>query len=166
MTASRERRALIRIDENLTTVPRQIFTLAPPSEAERVQLKILILRFPRETSPEPVVCYLARDDDLTFAIVHASIVPCQEKIRVLELKGTRENVTNGPFDLKRKGIKVSRSHQEVRHKDALGTPLWACTSACPRRGPSPSHAPPWRCSSIWPDAAPVNSEFPPAHPMP
>lgn len=96
-----------------------------------MQSKILILKFPKEASPEPVVCYLARDYELTFAILHANIFPRREGMMVLELKGTRENFKKGLEYLKSKGIKVSRSDQEVTRDEERCTHCGACTAVCP-----------------------------------
>lgn len=96
-----------------------------------MQSRILMLKFPKETTSESVVCYLARDYDLTFAILHANIFPRREGIMVLELKGTRENFKNGLEYLKSKGIKVSRPDQEVVRDEERCTHCGACTSVCP-----------------------------------
>ena len=37
--------------------------------------KILILRFPKTEVQKPIVCYLAKDFDLTFNILNAAILP-------------------------------------------------------------------------------------------
>ena len=50
--------------------------------------KILILRFPKKEVQKPIVCYLARDFELTFNILNATIPPREEGIMVLELSGS------------------------------------------------------------------------------
>ena len=57
--------------------------------------KILILRFPRTEVEKPIVCYLAKDYDLTFNILNAAVLPRTEGVMVLELSGTKTNFKEG-----------------------------------------------------------------------
>ncbi len=93
--------------------------------------KILILRFPNTEVEKPIVCYLARDYDLTFNILNAAVLPRKEGIMVLELSGTRKNFREGVRYLKSCGIRVQNAEQEVRRIQSRCTHCGACTAVCP-----------------------------------
>lgn len=93
--------------------------------------KILILRFPRSEVQKPIVCYLARDFDLTFNILNASVLPRKEGIMVLELSGTRKNFKEGVQYLKNAGVRVENASQEVKREKRKCTHCGACTAVCP-----------------------------------
>ena len=57
--------------------------------------KILSLRFPRTEVQKPIVCYLAKDFDLTFNILNAGVLPRKEGLMVPELSGTKKNYHEG-----------------------------------------------------------------------
>lgn len=93
--------------------------------------KILILRFPRTEVHKPVVCYLAKDFDLTFNILNAAILPRKEGIMVLELSGERKNFREGVNYLKKQGVNVQNAAQEVKRNIKECTHCGACTAVCP-----------------------------------
>lgn len=57
--------------------------------------KILSLRFPKTEVQKPIVCYLAKDFDLTFNILNAGILPGKEGFMVLEISGTKRKFNEG-----------------------------------------------------------------------
>ena len=93
--------------------------------------KILILRFPKTEVEKPVVCYLAKDYDLTFNILNAAVLPRKEGIMVLELYGTRKNFKDGVKYLKSQGVQVQNASQEVKRTKKKCTHCGACTAVCP-----------------------------------
>ncbi len=93
--------------------------------------RILMLRFPKEAINQPVVCYLAKDFNLTFAIQHANIFPRKEGVMVLELSGTKANFKKGIEFLKSRGVKVQNAAQEVVRIMENCTHCGACTAVCP-----------------------------------
>jgi ferredoxin len=93
--------------------------------------KILILRFPKTEVEKPIVCYLAKDFDLTFNILNAAVLPRKEGIMVLELSGTRKDFREGVKYLKAHGIRVQNAEQEVRRIQDRCTHCGACTAVCP-----------------------------------
>ena len=93
--------------------------------------KILILRFPKTEVEKPVVCYLAKDYDLTFNILNAAVFPRKEGIMVLELYGTRKNFKDGVKYLKSQGVQVQNASQEVKRIKKKCTHCGACTAVCP-----------------------------------
>jgi L-aspartate semialdehyde sulfurtransferase ferredoxin len=96
-----------------------------------VYSKILILRFPRTEVQKPIVCHLARDFDLMFNILNATVLPRKEGIMVLELSGTKKDFKAGVRYLKDQGVAVQNASQEVQRDDAVCTHCGACTAVCP-----------------------------------
>jgi ferredoxin len=96
-----------------------------------VYSKILILRFPKTEVQKPIVCHLARDFDLMFNILNATVLPRKEGIMVLELSGTKKNFKAGVRYLKDQGVAVQNASQEVQRDDAVCTHCGACTAVCP-----------------------------------
>ena len=93
--------------------------------------KILMLQFPKEACNEPVVCYLAKNFGLTFAIMKANIFPRKEGLMVLELSGTKANFKKGVKYLEDAGIKVQNAAQEIIRIEENCTHCGACTAVCP-----------------------------------
>lgn len=93
--------------------------------------KILILRFPRTEVQKPVVCYLAKDYDLTFNILNARVLPRKEGVLVLELSGTKKNFNEGLKYLKRQGVDVQNASQEITRNEDKCTHCGSCTAVCP-----------------------------------
>ena len=93
--------------------------------------KILKLRFPRTEVQKPIVCYLAKDYDLTFNILNAGILPRKEGFLVMELTGSRENFKRGVKYLKEQGVNVQTADQEVKRIEEKCTHCGACTAVCP-----------------------------------
>ena len=93
--------------------------------------KILILRFPKSEVKKPIVCHLARDYDLIFNILNATVLPRKEGIMVLELSGTRKNYKRGVSYLKSQGVHVKNASQEIKRNNRICTHCGACTAVCP-----------------------------------
>ena len=93
--------------------------------------KILILRFPNTVVREPVVCNLAKNFDLTFTILNASIFPRKEGKMVLELSGTKSNFKQGVKYLKDHNVDVQNAGRDVEQDQSKCTHCGACTAVCP-----------------------------------
>ena len=93
--------------------------------------KILILRFPQSEVQKPIVCNLARNYDLVFNILNATVLPRKEGIMVLELSGSRKNFNEGVQFLKSQGVSVQKASQEVKRDNDKCTNCGACTAVCP-----------------------------------
>lgn len=93
--------------------------------------KILVLRFPKTEVEKPIVCYLARNYDLVFNILNATVLPRKEGIMVLELSGSRKNFNEGVSYLKSQGVSVQNASQEVKRDNDKCTHCGACTAVCP-----------------------------------
>jgi L-aspartate semialdehyde sulfurtransferase ferredoxin len=96
-----------------------------------VYSKILILRFPKTEVQKPIVCHLARDFDLMFNILNATVLPRKEGIMVLELSGAKKDFKAGVHYLKSQGVAVQNASQEVQRDKAICTHCGACTAVCP-----------------------------------
>ena len=93
--------------------------------------KILILHFPKTRVQKPIVCHLAKDFDLSFNILNATVLPRKEGVMVLELNGTRKNVKDGLQYLKQQGVFVKSAAHEVKRLKRRCTHCGACTAVCP-----------------------------------
>ncbi len=93
--------------------------------------KILILRFPKTEVQKPIVCHLAKDYDLTFNILNASVFPRKEGIMVLELLGSKKNYQEGVKYLREQGVHVQNASQEIKRVKKKCTHCGACTAVCP-----------------------------------
>jgi ferredoxin len=96
-----------------------------------VHSKILILRFQKTEVQKPIVCYLAKDYDLTFNILNATILPRKEGLMVLELSGSKKNFNEGVRYLKEQGVNVQNASQEIKRIQKKCTHCGACTAVCP-----------------------------------
>jgi ferredoxin len=95
-----------------------------------VYSKILILRFLKSEVKKPIVCTLARDYDLIFNILNATVLPHKEGIMVLELSGSRKNFKRGVSYLKSQGVHVKNASQEIKRDNQKCTHCGACTAVC------------------------------------
>jgi len=93
--------------------------------------RMLLLRFPKKSVHEPVVCNLARNFDLSFNILNATIFPRKEGLMVLKLYGTRKNFQEGISYLEEQGVKVQSSGEEIERNDDRCTHCGTCTAVCP-----------------------------------
>lgn len=93
--------------------------------------KILILRFPKSEVEKPIVCYLAKDFNLTFNILNASVFPRKEGVAVLELSGAKKDFKEGVRYLKSMGVHVQNASQEIKRIAKKCTHCGACTAVCP-----------------------------------
>ena len=96
-----------------------------------VYSRILKLRFPQTEVQKPIVCYLAKDFDLTFNILNAAVLSRKEGIMVLELSGTQKNYRAGVRYLKDQGVQVQNADQEIKRDKKKCTHCGTCTAVCP-----------------------------------
>ena len=91
----------------------------------------IVLRFPPLVTGQPVVYRLAKDFDLMFNIMKASVSPGQEGLMVLELTGERADYDNGLRYLKETGVVVQPLGQDVLRDESRCTHCGACVAICP-----------------------------------
>jgi ferredoxin len=93
--------------------------------------RIYILRFPKETSSEPIIYQLVKQYDVEFTILKADILPQREGVMILELKGPQEKVKKGLEYLKSFGVKAERLAATIKRDDEKCFQCGACTGICP-----------------------------------
>ena len=93
--------------------------------------RIYFIRFPKETSDQPIIYQLVRRYDVEFNILKADILPQREGIMIIELKGLRENVQESLIYLKDLGVKVERLAGKIRRDEDRCFQCGACTGVCP-----------------------------------
>ncbi|HFQ88791.1 MAG TPA: 4Fe-4S dicluster domain-containing protein [Desulfobulbus sp.] len=93
--------------------------------------RIYFLRYPKETSDDPVIYHLVKQYDVEFNILKADIRPQRDGIMILELKGNRENVREALGYLKGLGVKVERLATRIRRDESRCFQCGACTGICP-----------------------------------
>jgi ferredoxin len=96
-----------------------------------VHSKILVLRFPKTEVQKPIVCFLAKDYDLTFNILNATVLPRKEGLMVLELSGSKKNFKDGVKYLEEQGVNVQNASQEIKRIQKKCTHCGTCTAVCP-----------------------------------
>ncbi|MCK5517581.1 MAG: 4Fe-4S binding protein [Desulfobulbaceae bacterium] len=93
--------------------------------------RIYFLRYPKETSGQPIIYNLVKRFDVEFNIRKADIRPHQDGIMILELKGHKENVGEALDYFKSVGVQVERLASKVRRDDKKCFQCGACTGICP-----------------------------------
>ncbi len=96
-----------------------------------VYSKIIVLRFPVDYVHKPVVCNLAKQFDLTFNILRATVLPRKEGIMVMELSGSKKNFKDGIRYLESQNVQVQNASQEVKRDEEKCIHCGACTAVCP-----------------------------------
>lgn len=91
----------------------------------------IVLHFPPLVTGQPVVYRLAKDYDLMFNILRASVSPGQEGLLVLELSGERAEYDRGIQYLRDTGIEIQPLSQDVLRDESRCTHCGACIAICP-----------------------------------
>lgn len=91
----------------------------------------IVLHFPRRLVDQPIVCRLAKDYNLDFNILKASVTPEEEGLLVLELSGEQRDYENGVQYLAQVGVKIQPLSQNVTRNEARCTHCGACITICP-----------------------------------
>lgn len=90
-----------------------------------------VLRFPKETSDQPIICRLVQQYGVEFNILKATILPQREGLMVIELIGHKENVRNSLDYLKEFGVSIESLSTIIRRDDEKCFQCGACTGICP-----------------------------------
>jgi len=91
----------------------------------------IVLHFPPRITGQPVVFRLARDFNLKFNILKASISPGEEGLLVMELSGDQNNFDKGIRYLNEVGVKIQSLSQDVVRDEDRCTHCGACIAVCP-----------------------------------
>jgi ferredoxin len=78
-----------------------------------------------------LVYCLAKDFDLKFNILRASISPGEEGLLVMELSGSQSNYDKGVKYLTDVGVKIQSLSQDVIRDESRCTHCGACVTLCP-----------------------------------
>ena len=90
-----------------------------------------VLRFPKETSDQPIICRLVQQYSVEFNILKATILPHREGLMVIELIGHKENVRSSIDYLKEFGVSIESLSTIIRRDDEKCFQCGACTGICP-----------------------------------
>jgi Pyruvate/2-oxoacid:ferredoxin oxidoreductase delta subunit len=96
-----------------------------------VYRRIYFLRFPKQTSDQPIIYRLIKEYDVEVNILRADILPQREGILILELTGHKPNVASGLDYIKGLGVSIERLATRVRRDDDKCFQCGACTGVCP-----------------------------------
>jgi len=91
----------------------------------------IVLHFPPRITNESIVCRLAKNFDLSFNIIKASVTPGEEGLMVMELSGDQRNYDKGIQYLTEVGVKIQSLSQDVVRNEARCTHCGACINLCP-----------------------------------
>ena len=91
----------------------------------------IVLRFPPLVTGQPVTYKLAREYDLVFNILKATVSPGQEGQMMLDLTGEKANYDRGMKYLKEIGVEVQPLSQDVIRDESRCTHCGACVAICP-----------------------------------
>ena len=91
----------------------------------------IVLHFPPLVTGQPVTYKLAREYDLVFNILKASVSPGQEGLMMLDLTGEKANYDRGMKYLKDIGVQVQPLSQDVLRDESRCTHCGACVAVCP-----------------------------------
>lgn len=91
----------------------------------------IVLHFPPRLTGQPVVYRLAKDFDLSFNILKASVSPGEEGLLVIELTGDQENYDKGIRYITEAGVEIQSLSQDVVRDEARCTHCGACVTVCP-----------------------------------
>ncbi len=91
----------------------------------------LILKFPPKAVTRPVVCFLAKNFDLTFNILKATITQGKEGIMVLEIEGPEDKLRSGLEFLKNEGVELIPIAQKVVRNEEKCIHCGFCLAVCP-----------------------------------
>ena len=93
--------------------------------------RIYLLRYPKETSNQPIISHLVQRYEVEFNILKADIRPQRDGIMVVELKGQKEKVVDALDYLKSLGVKAERLAGKVHRDEKKCFQCGACTGICP-----------------------------------
>ncbi|MFP3974680.1 MAG: NIL domain-containing protein [Chloroflexota bacterium] len=91
----------------------------------------VVIRFPPSLVEQPVMCRLAREYNLDFNILKASVTPREEGVLVVELNGDDPDYENGMDYLNNIGVEVQPLSQDVVRNEERCTHCGACVALCP-----------------------------------
>jgi L-aspartate semialdehyde sulfurtransferase ferredoxin len=92
--------------------------------------KRVVLRFKKNTVDKPIVYRLAKDFDLAFNILRASVSPRAESMLVMEIEGKEEAFEKGLEYLRGCRIDIEPIEQDINRDEERCVHCGVCTSVC------------------------------------
>lgn len=80
---------------------------------------------------QPIMCRLAREFNIDFNILKASVTPKEEGLLVVELTGQAEDYDRGQKYLEQTGVEIQLLSQDVVRNENRCTHCGACVVLCP-----------------------------------
>jgi len=93
--------------------------------------RVYLLRFPKDTIDQPIICNLVKEYDLEFNILKADIFLQQDGLMVIELTGHKKNVTAGLKYLRSLEVSVETLATVIHRDGEKCFQCGACTGVCP-----------------------------------
>ncbi|MGM0441747.1 MAG: NIL domain-containing protein [Elusimicrobiota bacterium] len=93
--------------------------------------KKIVLHFPRSLVNEAIVYKLIKEYNLSFNILKAQILPDQEGLMVMELKGKESDYKAGLAYLKKSGVSIQSLAKDIKRDEDKCTHCGACVVICP-----------------------------------
>lgn len=93
--------------------------------------KKIVLHYTKETVGEPIVYTLAKDYDMVFNIIKASVNPDNQGFLAIQLCGDEENYKKSLKYLKERSVKVAMFSENVYLDEDKCMQCGACTGVCP-----------------------------------
>lgn len=91
----------------------------------------IVLHFPKDMVDKPVVYRLVKDFNLEFNILKAEVIPNEEGVLVLELKGEDADFKKGIDYLKSEKVEVQPLSQDVSMDHDKCVSCTVCVPLCP-----------------------------------
>ena len=91
----------------------------------------IVLHFPPRVTGQPVVYRLAKDFNLSFNILKASVSPGEEGLLVMELTGDQQDYDRGIRYITESGVEIQSLSQDVVRDEGRCTHCGVCVTICP-----------------------------------
>ncbi|MDD5095103.1 MAG: NIL domain-containing protein [Dehalococcoidia bacterium] len=91
----------------------------------------VVLHFPRSLVDQAIMCRLAREFNIDFNILKASVKPNEEGLLVVVLSGTKADYDKAMKYLAETGVGVQPLSKDVIRNEKKCTHCGACTVLCP-----------------------------------
>ena len=101
------------------------------NKTEATVTRRVVLRFPRSRVDQPIMCRLAREFNIDFNILKASVTPKEEGLLVVELSGTSVDYEKGLNYLAETDVEIQPLSQDVIRNETRCTHCGACVVMCP-----------------------------------
>lgn len=92
--------------------------------------KRMVLHFPRQLVDQPIMCRLARDYNIDFNILKASVTPNEEGVLVVELSGEESNYDKVNKYLAQTGVAIQPLSKDVVRDEEKCIHCGSCVVLC------------------------------------